>query len=116
METQMLVGIVVALVALAAVAWLYATNQRRKQLKQRFGPEYDRTVEAVGTPAKADAVLHERAARVRRFNLRKLDPGQADTFAREWRRVQGLIEKGIAEGAKVVVGGAGRPEGVTKGF
>jgi aldehyde dehydrogenase (NAD+) len=34
----------------------------------------------------------------------------------QWRRVQGLIEKGIAEGAKVVVGGAGRPEGITKGF
>src|SRR5262245_28532512 len=84
----MLVGIVVALVALAAVAWLYASSQRRTRLKERFGPEYDRTVEAVGTPSKADAVLQERAARVRRFNLRKLDPWQADTFAKEWRRVQ----------------------------
>ena len=88
METQMLVGIVVALVALAAVAWLYTLNQRRARLRDRFGPEYDRTVEAVGTPSKADAVLEERAARVRRFDLRKLDPWQADTFAREWRRVQ----------------------------
>jgi len=34
----------------------------------------------------------------------------------QWRRVQGLIEKGIAEGAKVVAGGAGRPEGIGKGF
>jgi acyl-CoA reductase-like NAD-dependent aldehyde dehydrogenase len=34
----------------------------------------------------------------------------------QWRRVQSLIEKGIGEGAKVVVGGAGRPEGITKGF
>jgi acyl-CoA reductase-like NAD-dependent aldehyde dehydrogenase len=34
----------------------------------------------------------------------------------QWRRVQTLIEKGIAEGAKVIVGGTGRPEGMTKGF
>jgi aldehyde dehydrogenase (NAD+) len=34
----------------------------------------------------------------------------------QWRKVQALIEKGIAEGAKVVTGGAGRPEGISKGF
>jgi acyl-CoA reductase-like NAD-dependent aldehyde dehydrogenase len=34
----------------------------------------------------------------------------------QWRRVQSLIEKGIAEGAKLVVGGAGRPDGISKGF
>jgi len=34
----------------------------------------------------------------------------------QWRRAQGLIEKGIQEGAKVVCGGAGRPDGLTKGF
>ncbi len=30
----------------------------------------------------------------------------------QWRRVQGLIEQGIKEGAKVVCGGPGRPEGL----
>ena len=34
----------------------------------------------------------------------------------QWRRAQGLIEKGIAEGAKVVIGGPGRPDGLAKGF
>jgi len=34
----------------------------------------------------------------------------------QWRRAQGLIEKGIQEGAKVVVGGPGRPDGLTKGY
>jgi acyl-CoA reductase-like NAD-dependent aldehyde dehydrogenase len=34
----------------------------------------------------------------------------------QWRRVQGLIEQGIAEGAKLVAGGPGRPEGLTRGF
>jgi aldehyde dehydrogenase (NAD+) len=35
---------------------------------------------------------------------------------RQFERVQGYIEKGIAEGARVVCGGAGRPEGFAKGY
>ena len=34
----------------------------------------------------------------------------------QWDRVQGYIEKGVEEGAKVVAGGPGKPEGVDKGF
>jgi aldehyde dehydrogenase (NAD+) len=34
----------------------------------------------------------------------------------QWRKVQGLIEQGIKEGAKVVCGGPGRPEGLSKGY
>ena len=34
----------------------------------------------------------------------------------QWNKIQGLIEKGIAEGAKLVAGGPGRPEGFNKGF
>jgi aldehyde dehydrogenase (NAD+) len=35
---------------------------------------------------------------------------------RQFERVQGYIAKGIAEGARVVCGGAGRPEGLSKGY
>jgi aldehyde dehydrogenase (NAD+) len=34
----------------------------------------------------------------------------------QFDRVEGYIEKGIAEGAKLVTGGAGRPEGMAKGY
>ncbi len=34
----------------------------------------------------------------------------------QFGRVEGYIEKGIAEGAKLVVGGSGRPDGLTKGY
>jgi acyl-CoA reductase-like NAD-dependent aldehyde dehydrogenase len=34
----------------------------------------------------------------------------------QWRKVQGLIEQGLQEGAKLVCGGPGRPEGLTRGF
>jgi aldehyde dehydrogenase (NAD+) len=34
----------------------------------------------------------------------------------QYNKIQGLIEKGIAEGAKLVCGGPGRPEGIDKGY
>jgi aldehyde dehydrogenase (NAD+) len=34
----------------------------------------------------------------------------------QFDRVQGFIEKGVAEGARVVTGGPGRPEGLDKGY
>ena len=34
----------------------------------------------------------------------------------QWKKVQGLIEKGIEEGATLVAGGPGLPEGVNKGY
>jgi aldehyde dehydrogenase (NAD+) len=34
----------------------------------------------------------------------------------QFTKIQGLIEKGVAEGAKVVAGGPGRPEGLEKGY
>lgn len=34
----------------------------------------------------------------------------------QYNKIQGLIEKGIAEGARLVAGGPGRPEGMNRGY
>jgi len=34
----------------------------------------------------------------------------------QYERIQGLIEKGIEEGASLIVGGLGKPEGLTEGY
>jgi aldehyde dehydrogenase (NAD+) len=50
------------------------------------------------------------------------DPRAADTkigpvvSSIQWEKIQVLINKGIAEGATLVAGGPGRPEGVEKGY
>ena len=36
--------------------------------------------------------------------------------AKQWERVQGYIRKGIAEGARLLAGGEGRPDGYTRGW
>jgi hypothetical protein len=78
---------IITAVAAAAIIW-YWRQQRLTQLRKRFGPEYSRTVSAVGSARKADAVLTDRAKRVDRLKLHRLTSDQADAFAREWRRVQ----------------------------
>jgi aldehyde dehydrogenase (NAD+) len=37
-------------------------------------------------------------------------------YARQYEKVQGLIRRGIEEGATLVAGGAGRPEGLSRGY
>src|SRR5262249_56288838 len=34
----------------------------------------------------------------------------------QWKKIQGLIQKGIDEGATLVAGGPGRPEGLSRGY
>ncbi len=36
--------------------------------------------------------------------------------AAQWEKIQSLIETGIKEGARLVAGGLGRPEGLNKGY
>lgn len=87
----MIVTAVVVVLVLAAAAWMYYGRRSRARLRERFGPEYDRTVAAVGSPDKADALLSERAARVDHFKIRSLTREQADAFSREWLRIQALF-------------------------
>jgi hypothetical protein len=86
---MMLVGAaLLVLVIVGVAAWAYSRRQRGARLRERFGPEYERTVQSVGDPARAEAILKERADRVARFKLHALTSEQRDAFTREWRRVQ----------------------------
>jgi hypothetical protein len=91
-QTLIVIGIV-ALVAvgLAVAAWMYSQRQRRARLRARFGPEYERALHETGAPEKADTVLEDRVRRVQRFKIHPLSPEQGQSFANEWRRVQGLF-------------------------
>ena len=94
MDSQQMMWLVIAVlavVAVAALAWIYVQRQRRLRLRERFGPEYDRAVQEAGTAQKAEAILDERARRVEKLKIRSLSREQGESFAREWRRVQGLF-------------------------
>jgi protein-S-isoprenylcysteine O-methyltransferase Ste14 len=61
MDTWVWIVIVVAvLVVLALVAWSMTRRRRTTQLREGFGPEYDRTVDETGSRRRAESELQER--------------------------------------------------------
>ena len=83
--------VVLAFLVLAIFALLtWTTNQKRQSamLRERFGPEYNRTLQEVGDRKKAEAELVARAKRVEAFHIHPLSTEQRDQFLNEWRSTQ----------------------------
>jgi hypothetical protein len=78
--------VVVAVLVVASIAW--SRRRRSDHLKDRFGREYDRTVEAKGDRSKAEADLAEREKRVEKLHIRALEPDERREFLERWINVQ----------------------------
>ena len=85
--TWIVVGIIVV-AALIVGALLWSRRARSEHLRDAFGPEYDRAVEAKGDRAKAEKDLAEREVRVEKLDIRPLDPTERREFMRRWDDVQ----------------------------
>ena len=91
MDPKVITAIVIIVVAIIIVAAIVFARRKQKsaQLKEHFGPEYDRALQQHGNnPAKAEAVLAEREARVHKFTIRELPATERATYADEWAAVQ----------------------------
>jgi hypothetical protein len=90
-ETQWIVVLgVVALVTMAAIAFLLARSTRRRHagLRSRFGPEYEREVEQHGSVSRAERELLSREKRIRKQHLHPLSESDRARSAASWRTVQ----------------------------
>jgi hypothetical protein len=89
MQTIVWVAIVVVVLVVLGFAIAYAVQRRRSQrLRSRFGPEYDRTVEAAGDRRRAEQELADREERRRRFQIRELEPTDRERYRQAWQRLQ----------------------------
>jgi len=82
--------IVGAIVVIAIILIAIAASRRARsaQLQRRFGPEYERTVEATGDRSRAERDLAQRQERVRNLHIVELPAGARDRYAEEWRTIQ----------------------------
>jgi hypothetical protein len=90
-QTLMYVVIAVAAVAVLVIALLASqkrARRRRAELQRQFGPEYDRTVQELGSPARADRELAKRAHRVERVQFRDLSVEDRTRYSDAWTRLQ----------------------------
>ena len=89
MDTKTIVVLIVVVAAIVIAAAIFISRRRRSEhLRSHFGPEYERTVQMQGDPAKAEAVLLKREERVKKFSLRPLPPADRERYAGEWAAVQ----------------------------
>ena len=89
MSTGAIVAIVVVvLVLLVLLALLLRMQTRRRHLQDRFGPEYDRTVQERENRIEAEKELAGREKRYSQLDIRPLAPDVRNTYAQDWRRVQ----------------------------
>jgi len=80
--------VVVVVVVLAVVALVLRPQMQRRRLQQKFGPEYDRTVESADDRRDAERELAQREKRHAGFDLRPLSADERERYTREWADVQ----------------------------
>src|SRR6266478_1284967 len=86
MSTSAVVTIVV--VGIAAVIAIALLAVRSKRLRERFGPEYSRTVEETGSKMRAEAKLQKLQKRVEQFKITPLPSETRARFVAGWHKIQ----------------------------
>ena len=86
--TTLVIAIVVIAIVLVAVALFAVRNNQRRRLRERFGPEYERTVADEGDPKRAERVLEGRVKRRKELEIRDLAPEARTRYAESWRTIQ----------------------------
>jgi len=87
MNEYWLVAIVVVLLAAGAAIYVIS-RQRSRQLRSRFGPEYDHALEGHGDRRAAERALLDRARRVDKLEIRPLPALRRDELWSRWQAVQ----------------------------
>lgn len=87
-QTSTMLAVVVVLVVIALVAWYFVQKRQSERLQQRFGPEYARTVDQLGSRAKAESELKAREDRVGKLNIVPLSSSDASRFSQAWANLQ----------------------------
>jgi hypothetical protein len=88
-QTWIILGGVLILACMALAAWFGHQRKQSRRLQERFGPEYGRTVDKLGSLAKAESELKARATRVDRLKIAPLTPSDAGKFSQAWINLQG---------------------------
>jgi hypothetical protein len=89
MDTWIWVAIAIVILAVVvAVIWSALRTRRSHELRERFGPEYDRVAADAPTKREAESELRARAERREQFDIRPLSPEQRERYQAHWTAVQ----------------------------
>jgi len=90
-QTTTFLIIIAAIVIVLALIWFFLRRRTTTKLRDRYGEEYDRTVDRVGGRGKAERNLAQREQRVSQFHIRPLSGEERDRFTGEWQEAKTLF-------------------------
>lgn len=96
MGTITVVVVVVVVVAVVAgiVAFFLARRRSSSHLQERFGPEYERTVDEAGDRRTAEKDLKQREKRRSQFEVRPLSSASVSRYREDWNSIQrGFVDE-----------------------
>ncbi|MFF4528506.1 hypothetical protein ACFY1P_04470 [Streptomyces sp. NPDC001407] len=88
MSTGILIAVIAAMVLIAVAGGAWIMVRRRQHLRERFGPEYERTVEAGDSRMAAERELRAREQRHDDLDLKSLPAPTRQQYAQDWTSVQ----------------------------
>jgi hypothetical protein len=88
MESTTVILLVVLALAVGLIAVLLVGRLRSQRLRERFGPEYERTLRETDDRRRAEAELEARQRRVQKLDIREIAPDEATRYAQAWKVVQ----------------------------
>lgn len=80
--------IAIAVVVIALIIWLGMQRRHTHELREGFGPEYDRTVHEMGDKRRAEQDLEARRDRVERLQIQPLSADERQRFETQWHAAQ----------------------------
>jgi hypothetical protein len=84
-----LIAVAVVLVGVAVGAAAAGSRRKRtERLKDRFGPEYERTVSLTGEPKAAEKELAARERQRKKLDIHPLTAASLNGYVTRWRAVQ----------------------------
>jgi hypothetical protein len=79
----------VVVIAIVAIVAIFARQQRRRaELRDSFGPEYERAVAREGDVRRGESDLMARRERLNKLDIRPLSPSSRDAYTRNWEQTQ----------------------------
>ena len=106
--------VLIGLVLVGVVIWLAMRERRSRTLRERFGPEYQRTLESTDSKRDAEAELSARAKRRDDLDIRPLPTAARQRYLDEWQQVQGRFvddPEGAVRDADMLIQSAMRDRG-----
>ena len=85
---QIALIVIAAIVVIGAVALMMNQRKRTEHLTERYGPEYQRTLEATGDKREAERELQDREERVKEYEIKPLSAEQRDVYVAKWKETQ----------------------------